>query len=222
MIYLQCTECSQIEPEPNWLTAQKGKKCKYCGEVEKYELWPSAEISELFETIGKYNQQSFEYGLVASVFISAALELLLERLIFTVAIEGLLYDEVGHLIELLFDTNQGRVRRLQLYKRLGYGSFEKESKEIGYKDFLKHWDEIAEIRNKCVHGDLKECSKITSLLVETIIHESLAVFFKLHNKYNVESLSYDVATKPVKDLARDLEKLKAWKGQVNSKTNRDS
>jgi hypothetical protein len=108
MVYFQCTECGQIEPEINWLTAQKEKKCKYCGGVEKYELWPSAEIRELFETIGKYNQQSSEYGLVASVFISAALELLLERLIFTVAMEGLLYDEVGHLIELLLDTNQGR------------------------------------------------------------------------------------------------------------------
>jgi len=211
MIYFQCRECEQIESEPDWLNVQEGKKCKYCGEVDKYELWPSPEIRELFETIRKFNQQSFEYGLVASVFICAALELLIERLIFTVAMEDLLYDEVGHLIELLLDTNQGRVRRLQLYNHLGYGSFEKESKEIGHKDFLKKWDQIAEIRNKCVHGDLKESPQITPLLVETIINEALAVFSKLNNKYNVESLSYKVATKPVRNLEKDLGKLKVEK-----------
>jgi hypothetical protein len=147
-------------------------------------MWQSSfvNVSGNQETIHKYNSESFEYGLVSSVFISAALELLLERLLFTMAIEDLLYDEVGHLIEYLLDSNQGRSKRLQLYKRLGYGSFEKEAKESGYSRFFKHWNEIAEIRNKSVHGEIKEGTKLKSSLVEATISESLAVFSSLNNK----------------------------------------
>ncbi len=214
MIYHLCTECYQIEPDSEWIIERGNKTCKHCGASNKYELWPSTEIRELFETIKKYNSESFEYGLVSSVFISAALELLLERLLFKMAIENLLYDEVGHLIEYLLDSNQGRSKRLQLYKRLGYGSFEKEAKESGYNHFLKHWNEIAEIRNKSVHGDIKEGTKLKSSLVETTISESLAVFSRLYNKYNTESIRYDVATESKRNLAKDLERLRTWKKQV--------
>lgn len=214
MIYYQCTECYQIESDSEWISEQDNRTCKHCGASNKNELWPSTEIRELFETIHRYNGESFEYGLVASVFISAALELLLERLLFTMAIEDLLYDEVGHLIEYLLNSNQGRSKRLQLYRRLGYGSFEKEAKEVGFSQFLKHWNEIAEIRNKSVHGDIKEGMKLKSSIVEITISESLAVFSRLHNKYNTESIHYDVATKSKRNLEKDLERLRAWKKKV--------
>jgi hypothetical protein len=211
MTYFQCTNCEQIEPESNWVVEQGNKKCNHCGATDKYELWPSSEIRELFELIQTRNRESFEYGLVASVFISAALELLLERLLFSMAIENLLYYEAGHLVEALLDSNQGRERRLQLYNRLGYGSFEKETREVGCKNFSKHWDEIAKFRNKIVHGDLKEGTKISKSLVEATITESLAVFSKLNNIYNKESTRYKVATEPTKMLAKDIEKLKNGK-----------
>jgi hypothetical protein len=221
MTYYQCTECNQIEVDSAWTIEQDNKICKHCGTSNKYKLWPSTEIIELFETIRKYNSESFEYGLVSSVFISAALELLLERLLFTMAIENLLYHEVSHLIEHLLDTNQGRSKRLQLYNRLGYESFEKEAKEVGYSQFLKHWNEIAQIRNRSVHGDIEEGTRLKSSLVETTISESLEVFSRLNNKYNMQSIRYDVATAPKKNLDKDLEKLKAWKRQVVSDENID-
>lgn len=204
MIYLQCESCGQIEPDSDWVIDQDNKVCKHCRTSNKHEIWPSTEIKELFETITKYEKvDSFEYGLVASVFISAALELLLERLLFTMAIENMLYDEVGHLIEYLLDSNQGRTKRIKLYSRLGYGSFEKESSEVGYKLFLKHWAEIATIRNKSVHGDLKEGAKLKSSLVEITISEALAVFSKLNNKYNVENIRYQVATEPIVEFEKN-------------------
>lgn len=215
MAYYQCERCWQIESESEWLVELDNKVCKHCHTGNRYEIWPSTEIRELFGTITKYEKiDSFEYGLVASVFISAALELLLERLLFTMAIEDMLYDEVVHLIEYLLDSNQGRTKRIQLYKRLGYGSFEKEASEVGYKLFLKHWAEIAEVRNKSVHGDLKEGTKLKSALVDTTITEALAVFSRLHNKYNAYGISYKIAIDPINELAKDTEKLRKWKRQV--------
>jgi hypothetical protein len=219
MAYYQCGRCWQIESESEWLVEQDNKVCKHCHTNNRYEIWPSTEIRELFETIAKYEKiDTFEYGLVASVFISAALELLLERLLFTMAIEDMLYDEVGHLIEYLLDSNQGRTKRIQLYKRLGFGSFEKESSEVGCKLFLKHWAEISAVRNKSVHGDLKEGTKLRSTLVETTITEALDVFSRLHNKYNAYGISYKVATDPIREFenekAKEMEKLRKWKRQV--------
>lgn len=215
MTYYQCERCWQIEPEPEWPVEQDNKVCKHCHTSNCYKIWPSTEIRELFETITKYEKvDSFEYGLVASVFISAALELLLERLLFTMAIEDMLYDEVGHLIEYLLDSNQGRTKRIQLYKRLGYGSFEEESSEVGYRLFPQHWAEITQVRNKSVHGDLKEGAKLKSALVETTINEALAVFSELHNKYNAYGISYKAATDPVRGFEKEQEKLRKWNRQV--------
>ena len=218
-IYFECEKCGQIDADSDWATAEEKMKCKHCDAIGSNELWPSAEIRGLFEYVRQFNQSSPEYGLVTSVFVSSALELLLERLIYTVAAEDLLYDEVGHLIELLLDTNQGRARRLQLYKHLAYASFEAEAKETGYRQFMKHWNEIAETRNKSLHGDLKGSQKTKPSLIETTISESLKVFSMLHNKYNSESLRYGVAREPVEDLARDLEKLRIWKEKVDRTTN---
>lgn len=222
MKYYQCEICCQIEPESEWRVEHGNMVCKYCQTNNRYQLWPSIEIRELFGTITKYEKvNSFEYGLVASVFISAAFELLLERLLFTMAIENMLYDEVGHLIEYLLDSNPGRTKRIHLYKCLGYSSFEKESSELGYKLFFRHWTEISNVRNKTVHGDLNEGIKLKSDLVETTISEGLAVFYKLHNKYNTFGIQYKFATDPIKELEseqiKDMEKLSKWKRQLIGK-----
>jgi hypothetical protein len=217
--YFECDKCGQIEADSDWAKAEEKIKCKHCDAIGRNELWPSAEIRGLFEYVSQFNQSSPEYGLVTSVFVSSALELLLERLIYTVAVEDLLYDEVGHLIELLLDTNQGRARRLQLYKHLAYASFEEEAYETGCGQFMKHWNEIAEIRNKSLHGDLKESQTIAPSLIETTISESLRVFSMLHNKYNSESLRYGVARGSVEDRARDLRQLRIWKEGIDRTIN---
>jgi hypothetical protein len=226
VIYYQCESCFHIEPNTAWVIEGGIRVCSHCGASNRNKLWPSTEVRELLETVTRYKDvASFEYGLVASVFVSAALELLLERLLFTVAIEDLSYDEVGHLIDYLLDSNQGRARRIKLYSRLGYGTLQEESDEVGYDSFMKHWDEIADVRNKSVHGDLKASTELNAPLVELTINEALAVFSKLHNKYNSESLTYKVAIERKlefqKEYANDLEKLRRWKRQVTGEIDLD-
>jgi hypothetical protein len=218
MTYYRCDQCFQIESETDWLLDQNGKKCKHCGMVSDYKLWPSAEIRELIETIKKYDQSSSEYGLVTSVFTCTALELLLEHLLFTMAMLDRSFEETEFLVDLLLDTNQGRAKRLQLYKRLGSGSFKSEAQQIGFPHFLEQWDKLANIRNKSVHGDLQEGSKVNPQLIQNVLTDALAVFSKLHNEYNQYSIKYQVAMEPLvefeKSITKDLEKLKRWREQV--------
>ncbi len=205
LTYYQCKDCGFVEPEAKWHKQQTAQVCPDCAAVGKNADWPSMEILELMTFVRDYDKISSEYGLVASVFLSSALELLLEHLIFKMAIEDLLYEEAGHLVELLLDAYQGRSRRLQLFAKVGYGSFREETTELGHCGFLGHWDEIAEARNKTVHGDPKFARTVTPQLVECTIGEGLEVFSKLNNRY-ARSLERETAS------ARkgDLERLRRW------------
>ena len=195
MDYFQCKECEQISSENEIRFGKVDKKCPYCGIIDEVNIWPSAEIRELIKVVNNYNQNSIEYGFIASVFISTALEILLEQLLYIMAIENLSYDEADHLVSIILDFNQGRSRRLTLYKRLGFDSFETEVSKMGYKGFLVEWDKIAETRNKCVHGDLSEAKNVNSVLVESIMNNGLEVFRKLHNDYNKSTNRYRYAAK---------------------------
>jgi hypothetical protein len=219
MIYLECQNCGQIEPDCNWIIYQNKKECKYCHEKENYELWPSSEIRTLFETIKNHKDiYSLNYVLISSVFISTALELLLEKLIYIVAFEDQLPEEIRHLIELLLESNLGRERRLKLFQKLGYDSFEGHSRELGYKDFPNHWGQIVKIRNKIVHGKLEGEYELPPNLVNITINEAIEVFSKIHNIYNLETIRYKVTGgkyyEDQENLNGELLKLKRWKKMV--------
>jgi hypothetical protein len=195
MNYSQCTVCRQIEPEVNWLAASTNgsQKCLHCQSEGKQRAWPTAEVQELIGFVQDYDKASPSYSQVTCVFLSSALELMLEELLSVVAYMDLLYEEVSVLVESLLEAYQGRSRMLQLYKRLGYDSFPRELQKLGYSDFWEHWDRVASTRNHVVHGKPKEGERITPSLVDTTIQEALAVFALLHNQYNQESLHYKAA-----------------------------
>ena len=217
-IYYKCEECGQIEIDAEWIKIDEKFKCMHCEKVGRRVSWPSAEIRGLFDHVCHLEHTSPEYGLISIVFVSAALELLLERLIYIVAIENFLYEEVEHFIELLLDTNQGRARRIELYKHLAYDSFEVEARKVGYNQFMEHWNTIAEIRNKILHGNLKMSQDVDRYLIETTISEALPVFSVLNNKYNAESLRYGIARESVEKKIKELEKLRIWKEAGNRNT----
>lgn len=218
MIYYQCEKCLQIMPETERLIENNKPHCKYCNSKNKFVLWPSIEIRELFSILPKYSPESTEYSLIASVLISSAFELLLERLLFTMAIENMSWEAVGHLIDYLLESNQGRTKRLHLYRRLGYSSFEKESQETGNKNFYSNWNTIAETRNKLIHGNLRNRAELTQALVDSTISEGLQVFSTLHNKYNAFAIHYEIAIESKNNILKDSEKLKRWKAQCTNNT----
>jgi len=212
--YLKCQYCNQIEPKEVWVTQYLTKVCMYCS-GSKFEKWPSQDIHDLFTHAKNYDQNDDHYSLVASVFISTALELMLENLLNLIFYLDGNYEEVGYLVYLLLDSYQGRSRRLLLFKKLNGRSFGAEAKDTGNRNFMKHWEDITQKRNVLVHGAEKHQKEVTPKQVATIIDEALDVFFKIHNKNNIESFEYDsyvnektvVAKKPSKE---DLRKLFRW------------
>jgi len=217
MDYIECGDCGYVEKESEWVEIHGVKTCQHCKGANPRN-WPSIEIRKLFDTAKNYQIFTNEDGLVVSVFTCAAIEILLERIIYLMALEDLLSQEVDILIEVLLNTNQGRDRRLRLFNHLGYGSFSEHTTELGYKNFLKHWNEIVDIRNKCVHGKIDAGKELTHDMVQMIIDESLAVFSGLSNKYMIATLRYRGRTEPIIELEaeklKDTEKLMKWKKQV--------
>ena len=144
----------------------------------------------MFNAVDKFEEETLEYNIIASVFISSALELLLEKLIYIMAIEDLSYEQADHLVECVLDTNQGRSRRLNLFKYFGYGSFNDHVSKIGYKKYMKKWEKIINIRNKSVHGEVKNLEKLSKNFLNNFIDESLDIFSTLNNIYNEESFTF--------------------------------
>ena len=212
--YFLCSSCHQIEPKEIWITPYLIKQCVHCS-GSRFEKWPSRDIQDLFDHAINYDKKDDHYSLVTSVFISTALELLLENLLNSIIyLEGD-YDEIGYLADLLIDSYQGKFRRLSLFKRINGRSFSAEAKDTGNKNFIKHWDEFSQKRNKLVHGIDYQNKEITHSQVVTIIDEALDVFYKLHNQFNVESFSYNCYVNEgnhdvEKPSEEDIQKLSKW------------
>ena len=212
--YYQCNKCNQIEPKENWQRPYLSLLCMHCFRSEK-AIWPSTDILDLFEHALNYEESSLHYSLVASVFVSTALELLLERLIFLTALQDLSAEEVDFYINLLLESYQGKSRRLQLFNKLAENSFEVEARVTGNKNFIKHWNNITKARNKLIHGGHQTHMEVTPNQINTIVEESLDVFHKIHNKYNQYTRSYayyvnENKTTINKPSDKDIFKLNKW------------
>lgn len=204
--FYQCKYCNQIFSDESLVS----KKCNFC-QCSNLDPWPSSEVQELMNLVqSKENQDAFEYQLIASVFVSSAFELLLEKQLFIMAMEGLVSEEVEHLINALLDSNQGKSRRLSLYHRLGYGSFTNEAKQLGYPKFVAQWNKLTAIRNKSVHGNVQQKIELTPAFVNKLIDDGLDVFSRLHNKYNSESLQVVSQKTQQERESLDQELLSRW------------
>ena len=193
-LYFQCEDCGQVESESKWEKLSSSRyKCRHCKQARRQAIWPAPELRKLLEFIGSFDVKSPQYPQVACVFLSSALELLLDKLLSVMAFQDLLYEEVDMLINALLEGYQGRLRMFILYSKIGYGTFHDAVKKTGNKQFLGNWDAIVEARNNVVHGRINNCENITPDLVERTIADAFDVFSQLHNQYNAESLHYRVA-----------------------------
>ncbi|MBI5714257.1 MAG: hypothetical protein HZC38_12670 [Chloroflexi bacterium] len=221
MKYFSCLKCEQIEAESRWLQENGNLKCIHCDALSREHLWPGVEARKLIEIILNCDPSIPEYGLIACVFLSSFIELLLEKILVTMILRDLLYEQAESLLDALLNTNQGRSNRLRLFNLLGHDTFSKEVKRIGHNKFMERWDSIVDRRNKIVHGDSRASEGVTAEMINAIVDESLEVFHLLHNSYNVESLAYksantnlEIVNGVVVDLTeeaeKDIEKLRSW------------
>lgn len=208
--YYQCGICKNVDIKANWQVLSGNLICPDCGNPGVYSTWPSPDILDLFVHAMEYPHNSQYYGLITSVFVCTALELLLERLIFVVAREDKYWEEVDYLIEHLLEAYQGRERRQKLFGIVGYGSFSSQVKLTGNKNFNKHWDDLAKIRNNCVHGKVEDSNKVKPSQLKLFINESLDVFSKLTNAYNQETLQHKIANDNKESKVKEAEMLRKW------------
>jgi hypothetical protein len=192
-IYFKCENCGIIDLDVKWQTFTEKTVCPECGKIDWFETWPSSDVIDLFDHARAYEKDSPYFGLVTSVFVCTALELLLERVLFVMALQENSEEDVDYLIDDLLEAYEGRSRRLQLYNKLGEHTFTVEAKSTGNKHFNKHWEYLADIRNKSVHGDMEKANRITPNDITLIITEALDVFSKLWNKYNIWTFDYQYA-----------------------------
>jgi len=194
--YFQCGDCGQIEEGSAWKGLRY--KCKHCQKANTQIIWPTPELRNFLEFIVDFDVKSKQYSQVVSVFLSSALELLLEELLSVMALADIFDDGftgVGTLIDALLEGYQGRARMFALYSRIGYGTFNDAVKKMGKKQFVNNWDTIVRVRNNVVHGRFDDSDNITVDMVARIIADALYIFSQLHNQYNAESLQYRIALK---------------------------
>lgn len=191
--YIECSDCGQIIEGKAWTGLRT--KCKFCHKSIEQRIWPSPEVMNILVFINSHDVKSPQYPQIACVFLSSALELMLEELLYVMTFEDLLYEDAFVLADALFDGYQGRSRMFTLYSKIACGTFHGAVKKIGVSRFLKDWDILVDARNKVVHGNINKCEKITQDLIERTINDALIVFSNLHNQYNTESIKYKSALK---------------------------
>jgi hypothetical protein len=196
--YLSCSNCGQIAVFDGSSEGEQPRfKCLECEAKETFQAWPSAAVRDLINFVSEYDKAAPQYGQVACVFSSCVLELLLEEVVWVMAVWETDYDTAEHLLDAVMDAYQGRSRLIALYKRFGYGSLSSEVNSLGRGDFMSNWEKIVSARNKVLHGKIQEGANITPDLIDTTIAQGLEVFRLLHNKYNQQTFQFKAATKAI-------------------------
>jgi hypothetical protein len=211
-MFIRCCRCWFVDEKK---TAEQNSACPRCGGM-KFDSWPQKEIVDLFSLIEKYELNDFENKLVVCVFLCSALELLLEEQVSALAYEEALIPEYSMLVDILLDTFQGRSRLLQLYNRLGFRKFSDDLRELNYLHFENDWKNLAEFRNKIVHGNPHVVQNIDESLLKRLLFESLKVFQLLNN---INSQNYSMNSDLLNDKKqkeKDRNRLDKWVNNIKS------
>ncbi|MDB6016492.1 MAG: hypothetical protein JWR19_981 [Pedosphaera sp.] len=110
------------------------------------------------------------------------------------ALHGNIWECIEFVMSPLLEAYRGRARQLQLYRHLGYASFDKDCIDAGLPNYGALWQKISNQRNQFAHTTVKPESSISPREIRSFIHETLIVFSLIHNKYNRETTGYDAAT----------------------------
>jgi hypothetical protein len=180
--YLQCPHCRQIAPKVDWGNKSETPICPFCNSSKPGETWPGTEIRELFNFVLNYDYGAPRYPEIICIYLSRALETLLEQLLFSMMWGEGQEDEVVILIDGLLEKYRGRKNMIDLYKLLNNNSFAADSEFLGHGRFYNEWGEIVKQRNKIVHGEPIIKISMSPDYAGWFVGETLQVFSKLHNK----------------------------------------
>ena len=177
--YLRCPSCGIIINDSSRSLSQLSKPAPCCGAYgSPREIWPSLSVSMFFEIVLQQDNSTEEGLRVSIIFLSTALEVLLEDALWQLFE---LHTNSLTIAETLFESNNGRDRRLKLYNSLSDTKFSKLLDFPNGIQFIDRWAKLTKMRNLLVHGKYFIDKAEAKTIVEFIRDSALEIFVKVEN-----------------------------------------
>ena len=177
--YTRCPHCRLIIFDPSSKLAKMSHPTPCCGRSgEARIIWPSPETLKFLEIVASQNLEAPDDFRIAVVFLSTALELLLED---SLREQLRRHVKTSELSEYLLRTVRGRDDRLRLYAAPHGGKFRDVMSKAGKAAFLDLWDKLAAARNEIAHGRCVVGDKIAKDELNHVAQGCLSAFAALQN-----------------------------------------
>ncbi len=221
--YRRCCSCDQIHPVAADGFDEKAYVCPDCGKQGWNEEWPDSSIRRIMTFVASLPPSDPDCERMSCLLLSACLEDLMRQQLTTMALHGTIWEEISLVLDPLLDAYRGRHRQMQLFGRIGYGTFSKNCAEAGFPDYPRRWGQVADQRNHYAHSASEPYKALQNVCFLEFIRETKALFAHLHNSYNTETTGYAAATDPprpgeLRELIEELEEEECEPevGQVSS------
>ena len=183
--YLMCRSCDLINQVEFWVVGDnKELCCPNCLAPGGNSSWPDLKVQQLFNSINNLQGVLLEYNQIASVLFVSAVRHLLEDLVRMIAIEDLLYEEAGHLVDTLLTLNPKHEQLLKVLEELSGDCYEDLVDETSVENFYPTFLRIMNIRNQLLYGEYCDVSELPHEFIEQIIPKTLEIFSRLNNEHN--------------------------------------
>ena len=183
--YLICGSCDLVNQAEFWIVGDnKELCCPNCLASGGGASWPDLKVQQLFLSVGNLQGELLEYNQIASVLFVSAVRHLLEDLVRMIAIEDLLYEEAGHLVDTLLTLNPKHEQLLKVLEELSGDCYEDLVDETSEENFYPAFLRIMNIRNQLLYGEYCTVSELPHEFVEQIIPKTLEIFSRLYNEHN--------------------------------------
>ena len=183
--YLMCRSCDLINQTEFWVVGDnKELCCPNCLAPGGSSSWPDLKVQQLFTSINNLHGELLEYNQIASILYVAAVRIMIEDLVRTIAFGDLMYEEAGHLVDTLLALNPKHDQLLKVLEELSGECYEDLVDDTSEENFYPTFLRIVNIRNQLLYGEYCQVSELPHEFLGQIIPKALELFSRLNNDYH--------------------------------------
>ncbi|MBT5270065.1 MAG: hypothetical protein HOL70_11550 [Candidatus Marinimicrobia bacterium] len=183
--YLICGSCNLVNQSEFWIVGDnKELCCPNCLAPGGSSSWPDLKVQQLFTSINNLHGELLEYNQIASILYVAAVRIMIEDLVRTIAFGDLMYEEAGHLVDTLLALNPKHEQLLKVLEELSSECYEDLVDDTSEENFYPTFLRIMNIRNQLLYGEYCDVSELPHEFIEQIIPKTLEIFSRLNNEHN--------------------------------------